>query len=244
MKSVLPVFIHDSKGRPERLGSCILTVLEGYHFAFTAGHVIQRAGDDPPWVAAGGQLVQLPCGQSFRSRQDEVDLGIFPLRASGLDVLRGCTFLGGDAFDETDVPAHRGFGERSYFVFGYSAARSHAKISHERRQIHQLTYHVSAQSEPPETYVREGLDPSLHVVIEFDRDTMLTGGKRAAPPMPYGCSGGGIFHLLGRERDADAKLVAILTEYRRNARIVVGTRVAIAAAYARLLCRVKPALFR
>src|SRR6185437_2637659 len=43
-ESVAPLFIADSTGRPDRIGSCVLVRLGADFFAFTAAHVTRDAG--------------------------------------------------------------------------------------------------------------------------------------------------------------------------------------------------------
>jgi hypothetical protein len=42
-ESVVPLFIGDSDGQPDRIGSCVLVRLDSDLFAFTAAHVIRDA---------------------------------------------------------------------------------------------------------------------------------------------------------------------------------------------------------
>ena len=141
-----------------------------------------------------------------------------------------------------DQPDHLDFGNNTYFVFGYSASRSQIKISQKERHIHQQTFQLTALPERPSTYVREKLDPAVHLVLEFDRQNVRSGGVDVTPPELHGVSGGGIFHLAGQR--AEGKLVAIGTEHRRRASILVGTRVEHFLNTARHIIQSDPELFR
>lgn len=44
-ESVVPLFIGDRGGRPDRIGSCVLVRLDSDLFAFTPAHVIREAGN-------------------------------------------------------------------------------------------------------------------------------------------------------------------------------------------------------
>ena len=58
-RSVLPLFIEDDEGRPDRIGSCVLARLDSSYYAFTAAHVIRDAGSWRLLAPAGGKL--RPC---------------------------------------------------------------------------------------------------------------------------------------------------------------------------------------
>ena len=78
--------------------------------------------------------------------------------------------------DEHDQPDHLDSGNNTYFVFGYSASRSQLKISHKEHHIHQQTFQLTALHERPSTYVREKLNPAVHLVLEYDRENVRSGG--------------------------------------------------------------------
>jgi hypothetical protein len=69
-ESVVPLFIDDDKGHPDRIGSCVLVQLDGEFFAFTAAHVIRDVGSSHLWAPSegkGGKLLPLPqCTVSLR----------------------------------------------------------------------------------------------------------------------------------------------------------------------------------
>jgi len=53
-ESVVPLFIADSSGRPDRIGSCVLVRLNSRLFAFTAAHVGQE------WKVASAAALHSP----------------------------------------------------------------------------------------------------------------------------------------------------------------------------------------
>jgi hypothetical protein len=62
-ESVVPLFIGDSHGQPDRIGSCVFVRLDSDFFAFTAAHVIRGAASArrfAPSEAKGGKLLPLP----------------------------------------------------------------------------------------------------------------------------------------------------------------------------------------
>jgi hypothetical protein len=61
-ESVAPLFIID-RGKPDRIGSCVLVRLDSEFYAFTAAHVIRDAGSATlfaPSEGRGGKLQPLP----------------------------------------------------------------------------------------------------------------------------------------------------------------------------------------
>ena len=181
------------------------------------------------WVSTGARskLVEIPSTVGYHTADPvgglDFDVGVLPLRASELEPFAGCVPLGAQDVDENDQPNHLDFGSNSYFVFGYSASRSQITIRHKERHIQQQTFQLTALPEAPATYAREQLDPAVHLALEYDHEKISSGGVDVNPPKLDGMSGGGIFHLEGRE--ARGKLVAIATEHRRKARVLVGTRI-------------------
>ena len=173
----------------------------------------------------------------------DFDVGVLPLSRSGLEQFAAWTFFGPDDVDETDRPDHLAIGHNSYFVLGYSASRSQVRVHHPRRHIDQTTFQFSGLPEPPETYIRESLDPKVHLILEFDHEDIRVAGTRAVPPKLQGVSGGGMFHLADLSPTLAAKLVAIATDHDKKARVIIGTRIEYFMDSARRVLQDEPRLF-
>jgi hypothetical protein len=97
IESVLPIFVEDENGRPTRLGTCVLVLVDSNFFAFTAGHVLDDAGRSTLLVPADGKLIPLPSSESFRSSRNcdgrDLDVGVIPLSATGLGGIAQKVFL-------------------------------------------------------------------------------------------------------------------------------------------------------
>lgn len=244
-QSVLPLFIHDDRGRPRRIGSCALVSVDGCHFAFTAGHVVADA--DRLYLPGGPhrKLFPIPCGVCFRTRTEpniDLDIGVFPLYSTDSDLLLAdYKFLAADEIDDADVPSSPAFGQNSLFLFGYSASRSQVKISHEHLHIDQRSFQLTTLPALPDVWQRERINPDVHVALDFDRKAVVVGGQSYTPPDLYGVSGGGIFQLVGHS--AEGKLVAIATEHRSRAHVIVGTRIEHFLTAARNVIRKNPNVF-
>lgn len=232
-ESVIPLFIERQPGRPDRIGSCVLVKLDSDFYAFTAAHVIEDAKRLPFWAPAGpkGKLAFLPAKVAIKT--DRLGVGIIPLRSSHLGRFAGYAFLTGSAqIDEANEPDDLSF-TSYYFVLGYPASRTQTKINHGARQINLIDFHLSTSPPDPELYAKENLAPSDHIPLEFDPKNTLVNGTKITPPRLRGCSGGGVFHMS--RFSYQGPLVAIATEHRASAKVIVGTRIKHFLAAARLI---------
>jgi hypothetical protein len=227
-ESVVPLFIGDGKGHPDRIGSCVLVRLDSDFFAFTAAHVVRAAGPAllfAPSEGSGGELLPLPpCTAHLSSsrRENDLDVGVLVLPTTQLGPFRQRVFLAGAEVDQDDRPDDQGIAS-FYLVLGYSASRTQVKVSRAKRHIHQQSFHCSTGPVDAAEYQQEGMSQSDHLLLDFDHKEIVIGGRRANPPKLQGVSGGGIFHI-SREKN-QGPLVAIATQNRRTSRLIVGTRI-------------------
>lgn len=227
-ESVVPLFMDDDRGRPDRLGSCVLVRLDSDYYAFTAAHVLRDVGSSrlsAPSTGRGGDLLPLPASTAWLSPtsiDNDLDVGVLALPASALEAFERRVFLTGREIDQADQPDDAGFAS-SYFVLGYSASRTQVKISHERRQVDQRSFHCMTSPVDAAEYVRENMLQSDHLLLDFDHKDIVVAKKRVTPPRLQGVSGGGVFHISRETRQGP--LVAIATRNLRNSRLIVGTRV-------------------
>jgi len=227
-ESVVPLFIGDSDGQPDRIGSCVLVRLDSDFFAFTAAHVIRDAASArlfAPSEGRGGKLLPLPpctAHLSFPGRHNDLDVGVLVLPARQLGPFQQRVFLAGTEIDQNDRPDDQGLGS-FYFVLGYSASRTQVKVSRAQRHIHQRSFHYSTNPVDAAEYLQEEVSQADHVLLDFDHKEIVIGGRRVNPPKLQGVSGGGVFHISRETKQGP--LVAIATLNRRNSRLIVGTRI-------------------
>jgi hypothetical protein len=227
-ESVVPLFIGDSKGQPDRIGSCVLVRLGSDFFAFTAAHVIRDAGSAPllaPSKGRGGKLLPLPACTAHLSpsgRDNDLDVGVLVLPARQLGPFQQHVFLAGTEIDQEDRPDDQGLAS-FYFVLGYSASRTQVKVSKTKRHIHQQSFQCSTHPVDPAEYLQEKMSQADHILLDFDHKEIVIGGRRVNPPKLQGVSGGGVFHISRETKQGP--LVAIATENRRRSRLIVGTRI-------------------
>jgi hypothetical protein len=78
----------------------------------------------------------------------------------------------------------------------------------------------------------DGISPHEHLVLDYDENQIVQDGERKQPPAVYGVSGGPIFRFKRQEPD-NMKLVGIAIEHHKQERIIVGTKIMVAARLAR-----------
>ena len=226
-ESVVPLFIGNDRGYPERIGSCVLARLDAEFFAFTAAHVIRASSGAPlfaPSEGCGGKLLPLPPCTAHLSPSDcaeDLDVAVLPLAPDRLGCFQRRVFLSGE-IDQRDQPDEH---DRSafYFVMGYSASRTQVRVNRTQRRIHQRSFHCRTNPICAAEYVQERLSQADHIALDFDHEEIVIGKTPVTPPKLQGVSGGGIFHIC-RETML-GPLVAIATQNRRGLGIIVGTRI-------------------
>lgn len=224
----MPLFVGNNYGRPDRIGSCVLTRLDAEFFAFTAAHVIRSAGGAPlfaPSEGCGGKLMPLPpCTAHLTSseRADDLDVAILPLRPDRLGCFQRHVFLFGEEIDEQDRPDDHDVAA-FYFVLGYPASRTQVQVNQTERRIHQQSFHCRTGPVSAAEYFQKGLSEADHIALDFDHEEIMIGKTQVTPPKLNGVSGGGIFHI-SRET-MRGPLVAIATQNRRGSALIVGTRI-------------------
>jgi len=242
-ESVVPLFIRDRDGQPDRIGSCVLVRLDSDFFAFTAAHVIRDAGFAPlfaPSEGRGGKLLPLPpctAHLSCPGSDNDLDVGVLVLPARQLGPFQQRIFLAGTEIDQDDRSDDQGL-TSFYLVLGYSASRTQVKVSRAKRHIHQRSFHYSTYPVDGAEYLQEKMSQADHIVLDFDYKEIVIKGTRVNPPKLQGVSGGGVFHI-SRKTQRDP-LVAIATQNRRRSRLIVGTRIKHFLAMVRELKTISP----
>jgi hypothetical protein len=224
---VVPLFVSDDEGHPDRIGSCVLVRVDAGLYAFTAAHVVDSIGSDrvfAPSEGRGGKLLPLPpCNAHVKSSRDDnnLDVAVLALPPDNLGPFQTRTFLSDSEIDEKDRPDDPSL-TSFYLVLGYSASRTQVKVYRGKRLVHQKSFRCRTHPVSASEYVLERLSQADHIALDFDHNEIVVGGRRTQPPKLQGVSGGGIFHMSTATRQGP--LVAIATQNRRNSRLVIGTR--------------------
>jgi hypothetical protein len=185
-ESVAPLFIiHD--GKPDRIGTCVLVRLDSDFFAFTAAHVIRRAGSAHFFVPSegrGGKLLPLPSYTvhlSSQERDNDLDVGVLALKESQLGRFQRRAFLAGTQIDKNDRPDDQTLAS-FYLVLGYSASRTQVRISRTERRIHQQSFRCSTHPVCAAEYAHERMSQADHILLDFDHKEIKVEGRRVDPP--------------------------------------------------------------
>ena len=226
-EAVVPLFISDDDGHPDRVGTCVLVRVDSGLYAFTAAHVIAAIDSCrvfAPSEGRGGKLLPLPaCTAHVKSStgDNNLDVGVLALPPDNLGPFQKRTFLSDSEIDETDRPDDP-YLTSFYLVLGYSASRTQVKVHRGKRQIHQQSFRCRTHPVSASEYVQEGLAQADYIALDFDHKEIVVCARRVQPPKLQGVSGGGIFQMSRVTRQGP--LVAIATQNRRNSRLIVGTR--------------------
>src|ERR1700730_7831496 len=100
-ESVLPLFIHDDRGRPTLLGSCVLVRRDSNYYALTAAHVLRDAGSAQLWApprGKGEKFLRLPWSAAYLTPaafSHDLDVGVLALPACAPGALDQGAFLNG-----------------------------------------------------------------------------------------------------------------------------------------------------
>ena len=186
--------------------------------------------------AVGGQLLRIRTNRFVTPPNDSADIGLISIPSEAAKTINdtGGVFLDAEMIDE--VEKADGLDDLNtfancYFAVGFPASRARSQIRHREKKIHLRTFSVRLTLAPTVDYP-DGFSKDEHLLLDYAADEVLLGGQPVNPPKVQGMSGGGIFRFR-RRRPETTKLVGILIEHHKAARVMVGTRVAVVAALAR-----------
>jgi hypothetical protein len=152
-------------------------------------------------------------------RTDRVDAGVFRLKEP-IPELEEC-FLALRDVAVRDWRAPKG----GYLLFGYPASK--ARLDVPRRHFTASAFRYHGANVVRSRYAAADLHPETHIALDFDIRRCGSKYGIGQAPSPVGVSGGGIWWtpvLADKRSVGEAKLVAILTDYQRSRRLLVGTR--------------------
>ena len=75
---------------------------------------------------------------------------------------------------------------------------------------------------PLARYRELDIDPSTHLILDYDHKQIYVDRARTNPPRLQGVSGGGVFRL---RIDTPPKLVGIPTDHLKTRRVIVATKI-------------------
>jgi hypothetical protein len=198
LSATAPVFMVDSEEARHFEGSGILIAIAAHRFLITARHVLDAKGarsfdfgiaDRLARVPLEGRIpITAPVGSQF----DYLDLIIVPLRGAEYDQFPDECFAPRPQLCGATNTLATPKRESDFMVQGYPETKNRAPIVREA-EVH-AHYFVAAQA-PLGDYARHGLDPTLNLLLHYNRKDLHTAAGKFNPPDPYGMSGSAAWHL-------------------------------------------------
>ena len=213
-----PIYVQDSDGEIESVGTGIFFRHQGQHFVLSAAHVLRRLREEQLLIGSD-HLIPMD-GRFFASPSDDVDLGFVPLSDAQVAQLPGAVFLTADHVDRSDDPEARGDG-RGYYAVGFRAD-DNAPEGTPTSVISRGSAYL-AHAAPLNKYQPLGLSPKSHLLLTFNRRVLYSGvGTTETEPEPQGLSGCGVWRFTPSA--LSDRLVAMLIEHSDGHKVVISTR--------------------
>lgn len=230
--AVRPIFTVDGRERPDAHGSCVLLRVGDRHFALSAAHVFDSMEENELYIAGETHLLSLPRNwygtpmpASGKREDDKIDVAFLEVPDSVVAEMGNCLWLA----PENLVRPGGTHATRLYCTIGYPVRRSRVRSAALSVAAPADSY-AGVSVDDPAVFAHLGLSPNTHILISFDREKIISPhGVRVPTVKPYGKSGGGLWRfdsLVAPGIPALANpLVGILTEWRRDEKLMVATRI-------------------
>ncbi len=225
-----PIYWFLEGGEPQAVGSGVFLLLGDVRFLLTAEHVLELRHTRPLYAQGVDELV-LVTGDVTRlyrldAAEDENDVDVAIIRLSeelwtSLPTSRLVTWLDLDHEVPERAQSH------TYALLGYPATKQRGTVH--GSQLHAYAYRMLGLGWRTARTLALGFDPSVSLLIGFDkRRTWGPEGQRTAPDL-YGMSGSGAWRFGRRLLQATEppKLSAISIQWRRATqdKFVLATRI-------------------
>lgn len=216
-------------GKPKAVGTGFFVQHKGLPFLVSAAHVLKR-------LTAASLLYYIDVGTVRRvtgelttnAHTDEPEKDLIDIAAVRLEGPRLPPYpaLGVHMWSSSDIPPARVASPSALYAFiGYPATRSRPRPHPPQLIVEPQAY--LAQSAPMDEYAKQGLTPSSHRYLVFDRKKSKgLSGEGVSFPKPHGLSGSPVFLLHdespGTPPTDRFELAGVVTTWRpRERRIVV-----------------------
>lgn len=211
-----PVFCLDRLEKPQFFASAVLVKINNWHFALTAGHVLDERSISNLYIGSGDKVVLLrgsygstvPPGTGNR-KQDRIDIGIVQLSEEIVRDMQEDEFLALDDTYNLDTATTTG-----HYVFtGYPHSKHKCTIKGGEAEA--TPYSFFAVPAPLADYQNAGLNPSISLLLRFDKQNLWRPSGRVVGPDLTGISGGGVWFMDNAFATTPLKplLVAIAIEW-------------------------------
>lgn len=228
--ATVPLCQSTERRRVTPAGSGVLLQIEERRYLLTASHVFEHAVVGRPIVAiAGERFVSLASAPRWRTKPlpggvDRADLAVVELGQGRTDAWHGVSFLGLADIDPFG-PDLEAAPATAFMALGYPRSKQ-PKVLRDGSYAAFL-YHFVTHLEPIPPDSAVGADPSLHLVIGYDRQDFVGTPGVTKMPDPDGMSGGGLWRIPGAltsERPV-GHLVGILTGHHARPRLILASRI-------------------
>jgi hypothetical protein len=228
--ATLPLFRHQGKRAPERIGSAVGLVIAGERFLLTAAHVLDGFRGAELSMVVGDSIVRFAAvsySNQYRgaSREvDEGDFGVIRMNDDQLpDVGPGWLTLAEVDLREWMMPSSMGM------LWGYPGTRHKADVPQRRIKFRE-PFHYAGRRASREELSRHGRLPEYHVGIRFDGKRVKSqDGSLRTPPALEEMSGSGLWWVPQSDEHSSTqapRLIAIFTDWKRQDGILLGSRIA------------------
>lgn len=199
-RSVRPIYATTDGLRPEFMGTCILLSARSIKYVITAAHITDHLSSTTLHVAglARTQPVQIhgkvtstaaPGGQRLK---DKIDIAFCQISDAKAQALGAVKFV-----DVESVAANRAPPQgRGYLALGYPLSRNKRGVRNQERTIKPTLWNTtSAVIEDPTLAPKIGMSEEHHIIVEHDKRSTDSEGRRVSAVHPRGVSGGALIDL-------------------------------------------------
>lgn len=239
-RHVLPIFLDDQHGKPQRCGSGFLVSAGNASYLISAAHVFDAVKErHEPYFYIGpktkrklsgsARLTRLLPGRSRRN--DNLDIGVLRLEGPGLPPYPAIEKypLPIAALQPSAFPREG----KQYLIVGFPGTQT--SLDPAKKQITTKLYSYRNMSYPAEKYSPIGVDARSHIAVIFDRKKSLgPDGNLRMFPDPAEMSGSPVWLLYDDNRPNDSTqtpVVGVAIEHRANHRAIIATDIGLALEY-------------
>jgi hypothetical protein len=231
-ESTKPIYGANCKGNPEHIGSCIFINIAGIKILLTAAHVIDWKRETILYVGGEQELVPIvgnfysTCKKDGDRNKDKYDFAWLVLNDLQIISLKGISFI-----DEKSIGNIRDYKKGLYLAFGYPNSKN-KKANLIRMSVKQIPFtYSSILIRDAQIYKKLGLNPRLHILLDFNKFSQSENGQKQISVKPVGISGGGLFFiadmgdLKSYSDSANPKgdLVGLITEHNKDCNVIIST---------------------
>jgi hypothetical protein len=213
-------------------GSAVLIWYRGHRYILSAAHVVELypdrsyyIGTDTRWVEIDGPF-RVPVAPKGGREEDHFDFAFRRLTPAFANDLDGCVFLSADRVAIRDDLRFDPPNRSKYLAVGYPLNRFELLRGSRTTVPKNLSFTGALASK--EEYLAAKLDPSSHIVTDFDSKRVGGPDGMQSAPSVEGLSGGGMFRFPSIESKGSValpRLAAITIEHRAESRLMVGVRI-------------------